>query len=59
MLAIRIVKLPDGATYTVLSGASGTVLFQFDKDTGDDSEVLAVELGDWDRDEIMLEHMTV
>jgi hypothetical protein len=59
MLAIRIVNLPNGTNYTALSGASGAMLFQFDKETGDDSKALAVDLGDWDRDDIMLEHMTV
>ena len=59
MLTIWIAKLTDGRNYTTLSGASGIMAFQFDKDTGDDKRVLVVELGPWLRGEIMLEQLIV
>ena len=59
MLIIRIAKLADGRNYTTLIGAKGTMVFQFDKDTGDDKRASVVEFRPWPGGGIRLEQLTV
>lgn len=59
VLIIRIAKLADGRTYTTLTGASGTMVFRFDEDTGDDKRASVVEFRPWPGGEITLEQLTV
>ena len=58
MLTIRIIKVTDGRSYTAVSGANGTLVFQFDDDTGDDRRVPILQLGPRLRRGLMLEHVS-